>query len=251
MKLLKPIVFFDLETTGVNTSTDKIVQIAVIKINTDGSREEKEMLIDPQMPIPPSATEVHGITDEMVQGKPTFKQVSKGIKDFFYGSDIAGYNSDNFDVPILMQEFHRCQIEFPDWELNFVDVLKVERLLNSHKLTDAFKRYTGKDLDDAHEALADTRATEAVFMDQLKRLNEDDSLTEDHTPESIDKLCQGENIRFDYAGKCYIKDGVVFWSFGKNKDNPVLEDPGYLNWVLNSDFPIETKNKLKSLLTQK
>jgi len=247
MKLTRPLALFDLETTGTNTQQDKIVSIAVIKILPDGSKEQKTMLIDPGIPIPPQATEVHGITDQMVQGKPKFINISKSLKDFLNGSDIGGYNSDEFDLQMLIQEFHRCQIEFPDWELNLVDAFKIERKLNPHTLGDTYKRYTGKDLEGAHDAMEDTIATELVLECQVSRLVELME-GEEITVEFLDKFAQGENTRFDYAGKAYVKEGVVYWSFGKNRDKDVLKDRSYLNWVLNSDFPIQTKKKLKGVL---
>lgn len=250
MKLQRPIVFFDLETTGVNITTDRIVQIAAIKIDVDGTRTEKTTLINPTISIPKEATEVHGITDDMVKDQPTFKQISKSLFSFFEGCDIGGYNSDVFDVPLLIQEFHRCEIEFPTWEVFFLDGLKIERIINSHKLEETFKRYTGKTLENAHDALADTQATFEVISEQIGVINGDGTRNEDITIEQLDKFIQGDNLRFDYAGKCYMKEDVVYWSFGKNKDNPVLDDRGYLNWVLTSDFPIQTKKKLKELLTK-
>lgn len=248
MKLNKPLIIFDLETTGTDITIDRIVQIATMKLFPNGECEEKEYLINPGIPIPKEASEVHGITDEMVKDAPTFKQLANAMNDYFKGSDIGGYNSDNFDVPLLMQEFHRCEIEFPSWELNFVDMLKIERIVNSHKLSETYKRYTLQDLDDAHDAMADVKGTKTVFDHQLELLKETEGFEEGVTIESIDKFCQGDNERFDYAGKAYIKDGVVYWSFGKWKDHPVLDDRGYLNWVLSSNFPIETKKKLKELL---
>jgi DNA polymerase-3 subunit epsilon len=256
IKLSKPIVFFDLETTGVSTGTDKIVQIAITKVFPDGQVVHKERLINPGKPIPQEATDVHGITDEMVKDAPLFKQVAKALKQEFDGCDLGGYNSDNFDIPMLSAEFERCEILFPEEGTTPIDVLKIERIVNSHKLGETFKRYTGQDLDNAHNASADTDATRIVLEHQIPKLleilkQENEDFDGVLTPEVIDKFCQGENERFDFAGKTYIKDGVVFWSFGKCKDKPVLEDRGYLNWVLGQDFPLETKNKLKSLLTQK
>jgi DNA polymerase-3 subunit epsilon len=252
MKLLKPLIFFDLETTGTNISTDKIVQIAIVKTNVDGSTEQKTRLVNPGIPIPKEATDVHGITDEMVKDAPTFAQIAKGLKATFEGCDIAGYNSDTFDVPLLIQEFAQINIEFPDWEVFFIDVLTIERKVNSHKLGETFKRYTGESLEGAHDALADTQATKTVFQHQFTKLYEIFAEHEDFdggfTPKMVDEFCQGDQKRFDYAGKTYIKDEIVFWSFGKCKDQPVLDDRGYLNWVLNQDFPIETKNKLKNLI---
>jgi DNA polymerase-3 subunit epsilon len=252
MKLSKPLIFFDLETTGVNISSDRIVQIAIVKMNVDGTTDEKTKLINPGIPIPKEATDVHGITDEMVKDQPKFGQIAKGLKSTFEGCDIGGFNSDNFDVPLIIQEFQNVGIEFPDWDVDFIDVLKVERIINSNKLGEVFKRYTGETLEGAHDALEDTRATKKIFAHQLNKLKdifaEIEGFEGELTPKIIDRYCQGDQKRFDYAGKTYIKDETVFWSFGQHKDKPVLEDRGYLNWVLNKDFPIETKNKLKELI---
>lgn len=242
MKISKPIVFFDIESNGLDTSTAKIVQIACIKIDLDGNQEKKEILINPMEAIPKEATEVHGITDEMVKDAPTFKQISKALYKFFEGCDIAGYNSDNFDVPLLMEEFLRAGIGFPSWECNFVDVLKYERLLRPNKLTDVYKRYTGLELENAHNALADVEATLTVLLHQIDGNDE-------ITPADIDAQCQGERKRFDICGKCYYdSEGKVRWTFGKNQNKLVLEDNAYLNWVLKSTFPFETKNKLQILI---
>lgn len=243
MKLTKPLIIFDLETTGVQVVSDRIVQIAAVKIFPDGTTEEKEMLLHPTCDIPVEATAVHGITNEMVATAPTFKQIAKALKEYFYGCDIGGYNSDEFDLPMLIMEFHRCQIEFPDWDLNQVDILKLERKLNSHKLGDTYKRYTGKELDDSHHALVDAKGAFAVLQEQLSKYFQGEQ-----NAAAIDEFIQGEQKRYDYAGKTYIQDGVVYWSFGKCKDKPVLDDRGYLNWALNAGFPLETQRKLKDLL---
>ena len=241
MKITRPIVFFDIETTGVSTTQDRIVQIACIKIDMDGNKEEKKMLINPTIPIPKESTEVHGIDDEMVKDAPLFKNISKALYFFFKDCDIAGYNSDSFDIPLLSEEFARVGIDFLNWEHNLVDVLKYERLLHSNKLVDVYKRYTGNDLDGAHDALNDVRATVEILFHQIENKPE-------ITPEEIDSICQGERKRFDIGGKTHIdKDGTVRWSFGKNLNKPVLSDLPYLEWALKSDFPAELKNKLKSL----
>jgi DNA polymerase-3 subunit epsilon len=244
MKINRPICFFDIETTGVSTTKDRIVQIACIKIDLDGNKEEKKLLINPTIPIPKEATDVHGISDEMVKDAPLFKNISKALYFFFKDCDIAGYNSDNFDVPLLIEEFARVGIQFLNWEYNLVDVLKHERLLHSNKLGDVYKRYTGQDLDGAHDALNDVRATVEILFHQIEGKSE-------ITPEEIDSLCQGENKRFDIAGKAYYdKEGIVRWTFGKNINQPVLQDLKYLEWVLNNDFPSESKNKLITLKNQ-
>ena len=244
MNITRPIVFFDIESTGLNLSTDKAVSIATLKIDLEGKTEEKKIMINPEMAIPKEASDIHGITDEMVADAPTFKQISKSLFAYFENCDIAGFNSDYYDVPLLMKEFSRCGIEFPTWELNLVDVLKFERALNSNKLGEVYLRYTGKELEGAHDALNDVRATFEILMCQLQK-----HAKEDLTPEQIDLMCQGERKRFDLSGKTYLNaSGEVCWSIGKNANNLVTKDPAYLNWVLGSDFPEETKAKLRTLL---
>jgi DNA polymerase III subunit epsilon len=243
MKISRPILFFDLETTGLDIQKDRIVQIATIKLLMDGSTEEKKYLFNPQILISPEASAVHGITDEMVQGAPFFTQYAKSLADYMHGCDIAGFNSDYFDFPLLIKEFNRCGIvDFPNWDFNLVDVLKYEKLLKPNNLSEVYKRYTGKTLEGAHDALNDVRATLEILMHQTDG-------NEDITPEDIDLLCQGERKRFDLNGKLYInKEGVVCWAIGKNAHKSVFADMPYLDWVLKSDFPEETKQKIKSLL---
>ena len=244
MNITRPIVFFDLETTGLDLSTDRAVSIATLKIDLEGKTEEKKILINPEMDIPKEASDIHGITNEMVADAPTFKQISKSLFSYFENCDIAGFNSDYYDVPLLMKEFSRCGIDFPTWELNLVDVLKFERMLNSNKLSEVYLRYTGKELEGAHDALNDIRATFEILMCQLEKHGKNDL-----TPQEIDLMCQGERKRFDLSGKTYLNaNGEVCWSIGKNANNPVTKDTAYLNWVLNSDFPEETKAKLRTLL---
>jgi DNA polymerase-3 subunit epsilon len=244
MKITRPIIFFDLETTGVNVDADRIVQIACIKIDTDGNQTEKEILINPTIPIPKEASDVHGVTDETVKDAPKFYNVAKAIYAFFEGCDIGGYNSDSYDVPLLMNEFARAGIQFPNWDCALVDVLKHERILRSNKLGDVYKRYTGRDLDGAHNALVDVRATVEILLHQLEGNDE-------MTPLEIDILCQGDKKRFDIAGRCYLdKDNNVRWAFGKNLNKLVTEDMSYLSWVLNNNFPLETKSKLAKLVAK-
>lgn len=244
MNITRPIVFFDLETTGLDLSSDRAVSIATLKIDMDGKTEEKKILINPEMDIPKEASDIHGITNEMVADAPTFKQISKSLFSYFENCDIAGFNSDYYDVPLLMKEFSRCGIEFPTWELNLIDVLKFERMLNSNKLSEVYLRYTGKELEGAHDAMNDIKATFEILMCQLEKHGKNDL-----TPQEIDLMCQGERKRFDLSGKTYLNaNGEVCWSIGKNANNPVTKDTAYLNWVLKSDFPEETKAKLRTLL---
>jgi DNA polymerase-3 subunit epsilon len=245
MLITRPIIFFDLETTGVEILDARIIQIACIKLNMDGSKEEKEILLNPTIPIPSESTKIHNITDEDVKNAPTFKQIWKALYKFFDGCDIAGYNSDMFDIPVLIEEFGRAGIIFPNWELNYVDVLKNERRVNPNTLTSVYERWTGKKLEGAHDALNDVRATFEILMYQQDG-------KEDETPESIDLACQGNRKRYDVGGKTYFdKNGVVCWGFGKLKNKPVIdqsqESIDYFNWVLNNKFPMELKNKLIEL----
>jgi DNA polymerase-3 subunit epsilon len=244
MIINKPIVFFDLETTGVNTVKDRIVQISIIKIDEEGVRTKKTTLINPGIKIPAEATEIHGITDQHVIGAPKFHKIAKSLIEQLSDCDMAGFNSDNFDVPMLIEEFSRAGLEYPipGQEINFIDVLKLERIINSHKLTETYKRYTGNDLEGAHDAEADTKATIEVLFAQLETFDKE------MTVQEIDELCQGDKKRHDYAGKLYEKDGVVYWNFGKHQDKAVTEEPQYADWVIRSDFPTDTKNKLKKIL---
>jgi len=243
MALSKPIIFFDLESTGVSITKDRIVQIGAIKVNTDGTEEVKNVLLNPTIPIPSVATEVHGISDADVKDKPVFRQIAKSFAAWLSGSDLAGYNSDNFDIPMLIEEFSRVGIPFPEKNTNFIDVLKIERKVNSHKLGDTYQRYTGEELEGAHDALIDIYATIKIFHQQLAK--------NEHLPNGaadIEAFCQGEFKRVDFAGKLYEKEGQVYWRFGKHKDQLVSETKSYCNWVLDSDFPSETKAQIKRVL---
>jgi len=244
LKLVRPIVFFDLETTGVNINKDQIVELAVCKIHPDGTVEKKERRFCPTIPIEDGATDVHGISNEDVKDEPAFSSVAKGIKDFFEDCDIAGYNSNEFDVPILMNELKRAGVELDITDVVFIDVLKLERKLNSNKLGDVYKRYTGKNLEDAHAALADTDATVAIFANQIKR-------TESTNLNEVLDFVQGEEKMVDLAGKLYEKAGEWYWTIGKDKNKPLRESVGFINWALKQDFPEETKEKLRYYLEHK
>lgn len=241
MKISKPIVFFDTETTGTEITTARIVEIACYKIDADGKQTEKSIRLNPTIPIPKEASDIHGITDEMVKGCPRFIEISKSLLDFLADSDLAGYNSNRFDIPLLIEEFARCGIEFPNEDITALDVLQYERFLKPNTLSEVYKRYTGKELEGAHGALADVKATFEVLMHQTDGNDE-------ITPTEIDLICQGDKKRFDFGGKAYIdKDNIVRWAFGKNIDKPVLEDKGYLDWVMKNEFPTELKRKLNKL----
>lgn len=243
MKLERPICFFDLESTGVDTEVAKIIQIAGIKIFPDGRREEKNILINPEMEIPIECVEVHGITDEMVKDKPTFRQYAQGIRDWFYGSDIGGFNSDSYDVNLLIAEMNRAGITFADWDLNLLDVMKLYRKLYPNTLSEIYKRLFGEELDGAHNALNDVIATEKILYEILPK-----ELT---TVKEIDGFLQEDRVRVDYAGKLYKdSEGVVRYNFGKDKDKSVKDNKGFGEWMLKQSFPSETKTKLKQILNE-
>lgn len=242
MILKRPIIFFDLETIGIDIATARIVEIACIKIDLDGSKTEKCTLINPTIPIPKEASEVHGITDEKVANAPKFIELSKSLYNFFKDCDIAGFNSDSFDIPLLVQEFSRCNMIFGDWEMNTIDVLSVERMLRPNKLTDVYKRYTGKDLEDAHSALADVNATLEVLFHQYDG-------KEEVTPEEIESSYRTRK-RYDLSNKLYVNaDGKVCWAFGKLMNQPIETDISYVEWVLKQNsFTNETKRKINEYL---
>lgn len=247
MKLTKPLCFFDIESTGVETETARIVELACIKYNVDGTQEEKTILVNPGVPIPVEASDVHGITDEIVKDKPFFKQYAQAVRNWFDGCDLAGFNSDNFDIPLLSAEFERAGLEGINWNPNLLDIMKLYRLLYPNTLSDVYKRLTGKELEGAHGALIDIMGTKEIADILIPKLKEttDENL---ETVFNIDNFMQGEKKRFDLAGKMYKDtDGVVKWNFSKNKDKAVLADLGFVNWFMTQGFPQESKNKIKEL----
>ena len=172
LNLERPIIFFDLETTGTNVTHDRIVELSYIKIYPDGREEKKTRRINPEMPIPPASTAIHHITDEDVKDEPTFRQIAKSLLSIFEGSDIAGYNSNKFDVPVLMEEFGRCGINFDIAGRRFIDVQNIFHKMEQRTLVAAYKFYCGANLEDAHSALADTQATYEVLLGQLAKYPE-------------------------------------------------------------------------------
>lgn len=246
LKLERDIVFFDLETTGVNTTTARIVEIAVIKLTVDGEIIEKRYLINPEEDIPLEASEIHGITNEMVADKPPFRKYAKGIKDFFNGCDIGGFNSNSYDMNVLTEEFNRVGMQFLDWEANLIDVFVLYKKLHSSKLSEIYKRFFGEELDGAHNALIDVRATVKILFKMI-----DDWGLRDKTTTELSEYIYEDKPICDFAGLFYKKDGEVYWSFGKHKDCTItstIDDKGYISWFLGSDFPTNSKNFLKKYL---
>ncbi|MBX2930576.1 MAG: 3'-5' exonuclease [Chitinophagaceae bacterium] len=248
LQLITPIAFIDLETTGINISADKIVEIAIVKILQDGTRQVKRKLINPEMPIPAGATEVHGITDEMVKDAPTFKQAANEIKQFIEGCDIGGYNSNRFDIPLLIEEFLRVGINLNMQGRKFVDVQKVFHLMEQRTLTAAYKFYCNKNLDDAHSAEADAAATWEILEAQIERYPQ-----LGNTVDSIVKFT-GEDDIVDFARRFIKVKGVETFNFGKHKGKPVeqviKEEPQYYDWMMKGDFAMDTKQKFTEILNR-
>lgn len=247
LNLRNPLVFFDLETTGTNISSDRIVEICYLKVYPNGNEEAKTLRINPGMHIPEASTAIHGIHDEDVADCPTFKEVAKDIAKDLEGADIAGFNSNRFDVPVLVEEFLRAGIDIDLSRRKFIDVQVIYHKLEQRTLSAAYKFYCGKNLEDAHTAEADTRATYEVLKAQLDRYP--DVLTND-----VGFLSEYSSFsrNVDFAGRIvYDEQNVEVFNFGKYKGQPVAEilrrDPGYYGWMLNGDFTLNTKNVLTKI----
>ena len=248
LQLTRPLAFIDLETTGVNISLDRIVEIAIVKINPDGTQQVKRKLINPMMPIPKGASDVHGITDDMVKDAPVFKQVANEIKQFIDHCDIGGYNSNRFDIPMLIEEFLRAGIDFSTDGRKLVDVQKVFHMMQQRTLSAAYKFYCQKTLDGAHSAEVDATATWEVLEAQVERYPQIGN-----TVESIVKFT-GEDEIVDFARRFVRENGVEVFNFGKHKGKPVTqvlkEEPQYYDWMMKGDFPMNTKQKLTEILNR-
>ena len=248
LKLTKPLASIDLETTGVNLGTDRIVEIAIVKILTDGSRNVKRKLINPEMPIPKNSSDIHGITDEMVKDAPTFRQVAQELKQVLDGCDIVGYNSNRFDIPLLMEEFLRVQVEFDMKGRKLVDVQKIFHQMEQRTLGAAYKFYCNKTLESAHSAEADASATYEILEAQTQRYP---SLG--NTIDSIIKAI-GEDVIVDFARRFVMENGVEVFNFGKFKGRSVSDvlktEPQYYDWMMKGDFPQHTKQKLTEIYTR-
>ncbi|NDE11229.1 MAG: 3'-5' exonuclease [Chitinophagia bacterium] len=249
LQLARPIAFFDLETTGVNLSTDRIIEVAIIKILPDGTRQVKRKLLNPGIPIPPETTAIHGITDDMVKDAPSFKQCGNELKQFIENCDMGGYNSNRFDIPILMEEFLRAGMEVDLSNCRMVDVQHIFYKMEPRTLTAAYKYYCDKELVDAHSAEADVNATIDVFLSQIKRYPQ--------MGDTLDSILAiiGEDKVVDYARRfIFDEKGVEVFNFGKHKGRPVVDvlksEPQYYDWMMRGDFPLHTKQKLTEILNR-
>jgi DNA polymerase-3 subunit epsilon len=247
LKLNTPLVFFDLETTGTNINSDRIVEICYLKVYPNGNEESKTIRINPEMHIPEEASAVHGIYDEDVADCPTFKLMAKKIAEDIEGCDLAGFNSNRFDIPLLVEEFLRAGVDIDLQKCKFIDVQVIYHKLEQRTLSAAYKFYCNKNLEDAHSAAADTHATYEVLKAQL-----------DHYPDVLENdvkflseySCYSKNV--DFAGRIvYNEQGIEVFNFGKYKgisvEEVLLKDPGYYGWILNGDFTLNTKNVLTKI----
>lgn len=246
LHLKNPIVFFDLETTGINIASDRIVEIAILKVNVDGSEESYCYKVNPEMPIPQVTSEIHGIYDEDVKDAPTFKALGKQLAKIMEGCDIAGFNSNKFDVPLLAEEFIRADVDFDMKKRKFVDVQTIFHKMEKRTLSAAYKFYCDKNLDNAHSAEADTKATYEVLKAQLDRYEE-----LENNIEFLNEF-SSFNRNADFIGRIIFDDkGVEVFNFGKYKGRSVEEvlskDPAYYGWMMNGDFPLFTKKVLTNI----
>ena len=238
--------FFDLETTGINITKDRIVEISYLKVRPDGKEEGKTRRVNPQMPIPEQAIAIHGITDDDVRDCPTFKELAKSLAAQIEGCDLAGFNSNRFDIPMLAEEFLRAGVDIDLSKRKFIDVQTIFHKMEQRNLIAAYKFYCGKDLTDAHSAESDTRATYEVLLSQLDRYPE--------LQNDVDALSEFSsfNNNVDFAGRMiYNENGEEVINFGKYKGQLVEEvlkkDLGYYGWIMQGDFALNTKQKLTEI----
>lgn len=244
LELKRPLLVFDLETTGTNTEVDRIVQIAAIKVFPNGKQEKRSQLINPEMAIPPQASEVHRITNEMVKGKPHFRRYSKALFDYFSNCDFLGYNCLSFDVQLLAAEFIRAGLPHPFTGAKIVDAFTIFKKREGRTLVDALRFYCHKELENAHCALADAEATLEIALKQAELYSDIG-----YDIESLAAFCS-EGEFADLARKIQIIDGELCFGFGKNKGKKILEEEGYAQWMLNNDFPEETKEIIRRVMKQ-
>ena len=250
LKISKPICFFDLETTGINISLDRIVEISILKVFPNGNKESKTWLVNPGIPIPLEVSNIHGITNDTVKNKPSFKSIASDVKSMLQNCDLAGFKSNKFDIPLLVEELLRSDIDFSLENISTVDVQNIFHKMEQRTLSAAYKFYCGKSLENAHSSKADTLATFEVLESQIQKYpdlqNDIKFLSEFST--------RGKNV--DLAGFIkYNEDDIPCFSFGKHKGKTVdyilKNEPGYFGWLLNADFPMYTKKVLTQLRLNK
>ena len=246
LKLRKPICFFDLETTGIQVSKDRIVEISILIIYTNGNKESKTWLVNPEMKIPAETTAIHGISDEKVANEPTFKELAPIVYQMIKDTDLAGFNSDRFDIPLLAEEMLRAEIDFDMKNTVTVDVQTIFHKKEQRTLSAGYKFYCGKELEGAHSAAIDTNATYEILLAQLERYPDLDNTIKELSEFSTRKKSA------DFAGFIvFNKDNKEAFSFGKHKgrlvEDVLQSEPGYYNWIQNADFPLYTKKVLTAI----
>jgi len=246
LNLKRPIAFIDLETTGINVSTDRIVEFSVLKISPNGKEEWMSTRINPEMPIPPKTTAIHGIKDEDVAGSPTFREIARNLATFLEGCDLAGYNAIKFDIPVLAEEFLRVNIDFNFRKRRYVDVQVIFHKKEQRTLSAAYLFYCRKELENAHSSKADTAATFEILKSQLDRYNDLDN--------DVEKLADFSsfNSNVDFAGRIILdENGIEVFNFGKHKGKSVEvvlnDEPAYYSWMMNGEFPLYTKKVLTEI----
>ncbi len=260
LNLKTPLAFFDLETTGTNVVKDRIVEFSIIKLMPDGEEINRTQLVNPTIPIPEEVSKIHGIYDADVADKPTFKELAKELVKFLEGTDLAGFNSIRFDIPVLVEEFLRAGVSFDISKKKLIDVQRIFHMMEKRNLAAAYTFYCNKTLVNAHSAEADTRATLEVFEAQVSKYENMDVLDGlgnkigviNNDMEAIHNITASSMV--DLAGRMILKDNEIYFNFGKHKGKKVTDvldkEPTYYNWILNSDFPLDTKRKLTEIKLQ-
>jgi DNA polymerase III subunit epsilon len=258
LNLKVPLCFFDLETTGTNISQDRIIEIAVVKVMPNGEIIRKASLVNPTSPIPAESTAIHGISEDDVRDKPTFREIGRDYARFFDGSDLSGFNIRKFDVPVLVEEFLRAEIDFDYSRKKIIDVQKIFHMMEKRNLSAAYQFYCNKTLLNSHSAEADTEATMEVLFSQIERY-ENQLVTDGlghplglirNDMDELNKLTSSNAV--DLAGRMVLNEkGEPIFNFGKHRLKPVLavlkQEPSYYDWIMNGDFPLDTKRKLTEI----
>lgn len=246
LNLKNPLIFFDIESTGVNVASDRIVEISYLKIFPNGEKSSKTILVNPTIPIPKNASDIHGIKDEDVKNQPIFAEIAKSLANEFEGCDFAGYNSNKFDIPLLAEEFIRADIDLDLMKRRFIDVQVIFFKMEQRTLSAAYEFYCNKKLEKAHSSEADTLATYEILKAQLDRYS--------NLKNDLDFLSNfsAHTKNVDFAGRIVYNDkGEETFNFGKYKGKTVEEvfekDPAYYSWMINNDFPLYTKKILTNI----
>lgn len=246
LNLRRPIAFIDLETTGINVASDRIVEISVLKINPNRKEEWLTTRVNPGMPIPPKSTAIHGITDKDIADAPSFKEIAKNLAAFLEGTDLAGFNAVKFDIPVLAEEFLRVNIDFSFRKRKYVDAQVIFHKKEQRTLSAAYLFYCNRELENAHSSKADTEATYEVLKAQLDRYTDLEN--------DVEKLADYSSFNniADFAGRIiFDENGIEIFNFGKHKGKPVetvfRDEPSYYSWMMNGDFPLYTKKILTEI----